>query len=109
MSEKKDPSVTSVLTNRYASFICASRTSYKSVRVAVPCRLRKKTLRVRRAVGVDYEGVGWGVGMVGRSAVKHKNSGIIKGVDQISLPQEEIHRLVLQPLPHRQPSILCSV
>ena len=42
--------------------------------------------------------------MVGRSAVKHKNSGIIKGVDQVSWPQEEIHTLVLQALAHRQPS-----
>ena len=66
------------------------------MRVAVPSRVRKKTaLRVRRSVAVGYVGVGWGgggrggaVGMVGRSAVKHKNSGIIKGVDQVSLPQE---------------------
>ena len=55
------------------------------MRVAVPCRVRKKTaLRVQRSVAVGYVGVGWGggggVGMVGRSAVKHKNSGIIKGV-----------------------------
>ena len=42
--------------------------------------------------------------MVGRSAVKDKNSGIIKGVDQVSWPQEEIQRLVLQALAHRQPS-----
>ena len=41
--------------------------------------------------------------MLGRNAVKHKNSGIIKGVDQVSWPQEEIHRLVLQALAHRQP------
>ena len=63
------------------------------MRVAVPSRVRKKTaLRVRRSVAVGYVGVGWGgeggVGMVGRSAVKHKNSGIIKGVDQVSWPQE---------------------
>ena len=53
------------------------------MRVAVPSRVRKKTaLRVRRSVAVGYVGVGWGggVGMVRRSAVKHKNSGIIKGV-----------------------------
>lgn len=41
--------------------------------------------------------------MLGRNAVKHKNSGIIKGVDQVSWPQEEIHRLVLPALAHRQP------
>ena len=65
------------------------------MRVAVPSRVRKKTaLRVRRSVAVGYVGVGCGggggggVGMVGRSAVKHKNSGIIKGVDQVSWPQE---------------------
>ena len=61
------------------------------MRVAVPSRVRKKTvLRVQRSVAVGYVGVGWGggVGMVGRSAVKHKNSGIIKGVDQVSWPQE---------------------
>ena len=75
------------------------------MRVAVPSRVRKKTaLRVRRSVAVGFVGVGWGggggggwgggggggggVGMVGRSAVKHKNSGIIKGVDQVSWPQE---------------------
>ena len=56
------------------------------MRVAVPSRVRKKTaLRVQRSVAGGYVGVGWGgggggVGMVGRSAVKHKNSGIIKGV-----------------------------
>ena len=57
------------------------------MRVAVPSGVRKKTaLRVQRSVAVGYVGVGWGggggggVGMVGRSAVKHKNSGIIKGV-----------------------------
>lgn len=53
------------------------------MRVAVPSRVRKKTaVRVQRSVAVGYVGVGWGGGggMVGRSAVKHKNSGIIKGV-----------------------------
>ena len=54
------------------------------MRVAVPSRVGKKTaLRVQRSVAVGYVGVGWGgggVGMVGRSAVKHKNSGSIKGV-----------------------------
>ena len=39
------------------SFALRAFTSYKSVRVAVPSRIRKKTLRVGRSVAVGYVGV----------------------------------------------------